>query len=88
MLASEKKEVRVAIERSFCVDSWLQSVPTAQEAQSLLFNILQWVFNIPGVIRHLPLEAKPAKQKLWLSQNKYDSHKYTLVLSWHNPIGF
>lgn len=86
--------IRFSVERCFYVDNCLQSLPTADAAQSLIdqlrnilsgagFEIRQWACNDPGVLSHLPANAQAASVELWLTQEKSDIPESTLGLSWN-----
>ncbi|XP_030609039.1 uncharacterized protein LOC115796760 [Archocentrus centrarchus] len=100
---------RFSIEKGFYVDNCLQSVPSTQEAIQLInnlrdllqsggFEIRQWASNVPGVISHLPAEARSEKLELWLTCDKLEARESTLGLCWqcdadtfsykHRPITY
>lgn len=88
------EEIRISVERCFYIDNCLQSLLTADAAQSLIdrlrtilsgagFEIQQWACNDPAVISHLPPEAQATSVELWLIQEKADFSESTLGLSWN-----
>ncbi|KAL0153282.1 hypothetical protein M9458_051409 [Cirrhinus mrigala] len=81
--------IRYSVERCFYVDNCLQSLPTADEAWSLIdrlrnilsaggFEIRQWACSNPTVLSHLPSDARAASVELWLTQEKSDLPESTL----------
>ncbi|XP_035235202.1 uncharacterized protein LOC118206521 [Anguilla anguilla] len=88
------EDVRHSVEQCFYVDNCLQSLPTEDEAKSLVtklrallisggFEIRQWASNQPEVIRHLPKEAKSDSSERLVSQTHGEAQEMTLGLSWH-----
>ncbi|XP_073722599.1 uncharacterized protein [Misgurnus anguillicaudatus] len=86
--------IRFSVERCFYVDNCLQSLPSSDAARTLInrlrdilseagFDIRQWACNDPGVLSHLPTEARSASVELWLTQGKSDVPESTLGLSWN-----
>ncbi|XP_056121116.1 uncharacterized protein LOC130099439 [Rhinichthys klamathensis goyatoka] len=86
--------IRFSVERCFYVDNCLQSLPTVEAARSLIdrlrnilsgagFDIRQWACNAPGVVSHLPTNARAVSVELWLTQEKSDIPESTLGLSWN-----
>ncbi|KAK3541683.1 hypothetical protein QTP86_000569 [Hemibagrus guttatus] len=86
--------IRFLVERCFYVDNCLQSLPTADAARNLIdqlrnilsgagFEIRQWASNDPGVLSHLPSNARAVSVELWLTQEKSDIPESTLGLSWN-----
>ncbi|KAL0169954.1 hypothetical protein M9458_034550, partial [Cirrhinus mrigala] len=84
---------RVAVEKHFYVDNYLQSVISADKATELVnklqallasggFELRQWASNIPSVIAHLPVEVRSEKIELWLSEKQWDVTESTLGLHW------
>lgn len=87
------EDTRVAVEKHFYVDNYLQSVTSTDKAtemvnklQALLlfgrFELRQWARNIPSVVAHLPVEARSEKNELWLSGKQWDVSESTLGLHW------
>ncbi|KAJ8375623.1 hypothetical protein SKAU_G00062030 [Synaphobranchus kaupii] len=90
------EDVRSSVEQSFYVNNCLQSLPSAGEAKRLVdkmrellasggYEVRQWSSNVPGVVNHLPEEARSDNIELWLSQDQADMQESTLGLSWHCP---
>ncbi|KAK3544057.1 hypothetical protein QTP86_000869 [Hemibagrus guttatus] len=86
--------IQFSVERCFYVDNCLQSLPTADAARNLIdqlrnilsgagFEIRQWASNDPGVLSHLPSNARAVSVELWLTQEKSDIPESMLGLSWN-----
>ncbi|KAG1926322.1 guanine nucleotide-binding protein G(I)/G(S)/G(O) subunit gamma-2 [Pimephales promelas] len=102
-------DLRFSVENCFYVDNCLQSTCTPGKAKLLVdrlrdllasagFELRQWACNDPGVLRHLPQEARSESLDLWLAQDKSDPLESTLGLSWnwatdslgykHRPVAY
>ncbi len=87
----DKSSLVEVVEHSFYVDNCLQSTRTAAEAKALIddlrqllleggFDLRQWASNVPGVVEHLPPEAKSERCELWLSKGSNNLQESTLGL--------
>ncbi len=92
--SNSDENVRVTVERNFYVDNCLKSLPSPEEAKQLVnklrellasggFDLRQWAYNVPSVIKHLPAEARSDSTELWLSQDRTDIQESTLGLKWY-----
>lgn len=88
-----EEDVHASVEHNFYVDNWLQSFPSADEAQTLVtkmqkllseggFELRQWATNTPSVIAHFRDELKSANSHLWFTQSGADPQEMTLGLRW------
>ncbi|XP_077069937.1 uncharacterized protein LOC143722413 [Siphateles boraxobius] len=88
-----EEDTRVAVEKHFYVDNFLQSVTSTDKATELVnklqallvsggFELRQWASNIPSVVAHLPVEARSEKNELWLTEKQWDVSESTLGLHW------
>lgn len=86
-------EVRVAVDRCFYVDNWLQSVPSFEIARQLVddmrhllakggFELRQWASNTPQLLQHLPQQIRSENHELWFSSDRADPQERTLGLRW------
>lgn len=87
------EETRVAVEKHFYVDNFLQSVTSIDKATELVnkiqallvsggFELRQWASNIPSVVAHLPVESRSERNELWLTEKEWDVSVSTLGLHW------
>lgn len=92
--AAGNEDIAQALEESFYVDNCLRSLPTAEDARSLVdkmrdllmtggFEIRQWASNDPTVVAHLPAEAKSEATELWLMEKQSEPQEPALGLRWH-----
>ncbi|XP_049330100.1 uncharacterized protein LOC111189521 [Astyanax mexicanus] len=90
----DQEDTVKSIEQSFYVDNCLKSLPTTEEAKSLVdkicqvlaeggFEIRQWASNDPEAINHLPSSARSESTELWLTEKHTDPQEPALGLSWH-----
>lgn len=90
------EDIASSVLQSFYVDNCLESFPNVQSAKNFLdrmrsllmsggFEIRQWASNQPGVVRHLPPEARSENAELWINQDSLDPKEGALGLSWHCP---
>ncbi len=95
--SNSDENVRVTVERNFYVDNCLKSLPSPEEAKQLVnklrellasggFDLRQWAYNVPSVIKHLPAEARSDSTELWLSQDRTDIQESTLGFKMVLPI--
>jgi hypothetical protein len=88
-----EEDTRVAVEKHFYVDNFLQSVTSTDKATELVnklqallvsggFELRQWASNIPSVVAHVPVEARSEKNELWLTEKQRDVSESTLGLHW------
>ncbi|CAM4734302.1 unnamed protein product [Leuciscus chuanchicus] len=87
------EDTRVAVEKHFYVDNFLQSVTSTDKATELVnklqallvsggFELRQWASNIPSVVAHLPVEARSERNELWLTEKQWDVSESILGLHW------